>query len=116
MSLDDQRRIRYAEALVPIAAELVGTVRDYGTDEVRAVLARVPHGNLDDLAVVLAAMVDPDARPAELLAWTEMGPVPSREWEPTALRTDRRICPDCGRAFATKALARHRRTHEQAVA
>lgn len=62
-----------AESLVPIAAELVGTVRDYGPDDVRAVLARVPAGRHDALAVVLAAMVDPDKRPQELLAWTSCG-------------------------------------------
>lgn len=72
--------------LVPIAAELVGTVRDYGPDDVAAVLARVPHGRHDALAVVLAAMVDPDARPAELLAWTSAGPVQSRDFTPTAFR------------------------------
>lgn len=59
------------DALVPIAAELVGTVRDYGPADVAAVLARVPAGRHDALAVVLAAMVDPDRTPAELLAWTE---------------------------------------------
>jgi DNA-directed RNA polymerase specialized sigma24 family protein len=57
--------------LVPIAAELVGVVRDYGPDDVAAVLARVPDGRHDALAVVLAAMVDPDKRPSQLLAWTK---------------------------------------------
>jgi DNA-binding NarL/FixJ family response regulator len=71
-----------ADELVPIAAELVGTVRDYGPADVAAVLARVPQGRHDALAVVLAAMVDPDARPKQLLAWTQMGPVPSREFTP----------------------------------
>lgn len=67
-----------ADHLVPIAAELVGTVRDYGPEDVAAVLARVPDGRHDALAVILAAMVDPDARPSELLAWTDCGPVISR--------------------------------------
>jgi DNA-directed RNA polymerase specialized sigma24 family protein len=71
-----------ADELVPIAAELVGTVRDYGPADVAAVLARVPQGRHDALAVVLAAMVDPDARPHQLLAWTQMGPVSSREFTP----------------------------------
>jgi hypothetical protein len=62
-----------ADALIPIAAELVGTVRDYGPADVAAVLARVPDGRHDALAVVLAAMVDPDATAGELLAWTRGG-------------------------------------------
>jgi hypothetical protein len=67
------------DTLVPIAAQLIGTVRDYGPADVAAVLARVPDGRFDALAVVLAAMVDPDVRPSELLAWTTAGPVQSRE-------------------------------------
>lgn len=59
--------------LVPLAAELVGTIRDYGPADVAAILARVPDGRHDALAVVLAAMVDPDATPRELLAWTVNG-------------------------------------------
>ena len=71
-----------AESLVPIAAQLIGCVRDFGPQDVAAVLAKVPDGRHDALAVVLAAMVDPDARPSQLLAWTELGPVPSREFTP----------------------------------
>lgn len=63
----------FADALVPLAAELVGVVRDYGPDDVAEVLARVPDGRHDALAVVLAAMVDPDSSPRELLAWTTVG-------------------------------------------
>ena len=67
--------------LVPLAAELIGTVRDYGPEDVAAVLARVPAARHDALAVVLAAMVDPDQTPAKLLAWIEAGPVQSRDKE-----------------------------------
>lgn len=62
-----------AESLVPIAARLVGTIRDFGPDDVQAVLAEVPNGRHDALAVVLAAMVDPDQSPSNLLAWTRGG-------------------------------------------
>lgn len=72
-----------ADALVPLAAELVATVRDYGPDDVAAVLARVPEGRHDALAVILAAMVDPDASPRQLLAWTGE-PVQSRAFTPAA--------------------------------
>jgi DNA-binding NarL/FixJ family response regulator len=71
-----------AQELVPIAAQLVATVRDYGPDDVKAILARVPDGRHDALAIVLAAMVDPDERPSKLLAWTEAGPVQSRDFTP----------------------------------
>lgn len=64
-----------AEALVPIAAELIGTVREYGVEDVSAVLARVPAGRHDALAVVLAAMVDCDRSPSELLGWINAPPV-----------------------------------------
>src|SRR5690348_16183231 len=62
-----------ADQLVPIAAELVATVRDCGPDDVAAILARVPGNRHDALAVVLAAMVDPDQSVRDLLAWTLNG-------------------------------------------
>lgn len=74
--------IELADALVPIAAQLVATVRDYGPEDVKAILAQVPEGRHDALAIVLAAMVNPDKRPRDLLAWTTAGPVQSREWLP----------------------------------
>jgi hypothetical protein len=67
-----------SSTLIPLAAELIGVVRDYGPDDVAAVLARVPEGRHDALAVVLAAMVDPDKTPSQLLAWTRK-PVQSRD-------------------------------------
>ena len=66
------------DACVPLAAELVCVTRDEGPDAIADVLARVPDGRLDALAVVLAAMVDPDAHVAELLAWTDWQP-PTRK-------------------------------------
>ena len=106
-----------AEALVPLAAELVGTVRDYGPSDIADVLARVPEGRHDALAVVLAAMVDPDARPHQLLAWVDLGPVPSRTFESPIHRPDlqRQACPDCDALHPVKAMARHRRTHAKAA-
>ena len=64
------------DACVPLAAELVMTCRDEGPDAIADVLARVPDGRLDALAVVLAAMVDPDAHLGDLLAWTDWQPPP----------------------------------------
>ena len=104
-----------AEALVPLAAELVGTVRDFGPDAVADVLARVPANRHDALAVVLAAMVDPDQSPSNLLAWTTAGPVQSREgFDPTRPMG---LCGDCGRLMAASSLGRHQqRWHAEAVA
>ncbi|SNR32795.1 hypothetical protein [Blastococcus mobilis] len=96
---------RLAEDLVPIAAELVGTVRDYGPDDVAAILAPLSPGHLYRLAIVLAAMVDPDARPADLLAWTVEGPVPSREGFTPGRRLT--ICRDCGEVLQEDSLRRH---------
>lgn len=62
---------RLAVDLVPFAARLVAAVRDDGPADVAALLAAVPEGRHDALAVVLAAMVDPDRTPAQLLAWTD---------------------------------------------
>lgn len=106
-----------AEALVPIAAQLVGTIRDFGPEDVAAVLAQVPDGRYDALAVVLAAMVDPDARPKQLLAWTEMGPVSSRTWEAPTQRPslEMRPCPKCDREYRWSHMSRHLRTHEKKV-
>lgn len=75
-------RIVIETALVPIAAELVGTLRDYSLEDVDAVLARVPESDHAALAKVLAAMVDPDASVRDLLAWTKSGPVKSRDVDP----------------------------------
>lgn len=102
------------DELLPIAAELIGCVHDYGPAEVAAVLARVPDGRHDALAVVLAAMVDPDASTADLLAWVDQ-PLRSRTFEPGSVRVEgaRKTCPEpgCGRSLRASHLARHRRTH-----
>ncbi|MGH3382373.1 MAG: hypothetical protein ACRDP6_47355 [Actinoallomurus sp.] len=52
-----------------LATELVSIVRDEGAASIERFLAKVP--DLRVLAVALAAMVPDDARPSELLAWTE---------------------------------------------
>lgn len=107
----------WQDDLVPLAAELVGTVRDYGPDDVAAVLARVPDGRHDALAVVLAAMVDPDARPRQLLAWLDMGPVASRDGSGFDPQRPLAMCPECGEVMAASSLARHTgRMHVEQVA
>jgi DNA-binding NarL/FixJ family response regulator len=75
------------DALVPVAARLVATVRDYGPDDIAAILNPLDKARLYRLAIVLAAMVDPDANAAQLLHWTTAGPVQSRDYTPPALRT-----------------------------
>jgi hypothetical protein len=70
-----------AEELARIAAELVGTVHDFGPDVTARVLEKVPADQLPAFAVVLAAMVDPTRSVSDLLAWTKE-PVRSREFAP----------------------------------
>jgi hypothetical protein len=68
----------YAAALVPLAARLIGAVRYEGHAGSRAVfeqLRRIPPPPgvhpAEALAVILAAMVDEDRTPNELLAWVD---------------------------------------------
>ena len=65
---------RLAEQASWHAARLVGAVHDEGPDVVAALLADAPAGRLDAVCVALAAMVDPDRTPGELLAWTDWAP------------------------------------------
>lgn len=67
--MNKQERLRLVDALIPVACRLVGAVRDGDRDDVAGVLAEVPGGRQDALLVVVAAMVDPDRSPGELLAW-----------------------------------------------
>jgi hypothetical protein len=62
-----------AEAMVPVAAALIGAVHDEGAVAVARVLSVVAPENLPALCVVLAAMVDPDMSPGDLLAWVTFG-------------------------------------------
>lgn len=77
-------RERLAQTLIPVAAELAATVRDYGPDDVAAVLTRVDPEALPALAVVLAAMVDVERTPRELLAWMDRTAAPLERDRPPA--------------------------------
>lgn len=70
-------REQYLETVVPLAARLVATVHDEGPDATDAVLDAINAVPAPDevradaaLAVILAAMVDPNRSPHDLLAWT----------------------------------------------
>jgi hypothetical protein len=65
-----------AESLVPVACRLVGAVHDDGPADVARALADVPPDRMPALAVVLAAMVNPDRSPADLLAWVTWDDTP----------------------------------------
>lgn len=97
--------------LAPLAAELAGTIRDYDLAVVHQVLAAVPDTQRTDLILVLAAMVDVDRTPAELLEWTGT-PVQSREdnFDVATPPSKRRVpCPDCGLEMRADHVGRHRR-------
>ncbi len=67
---------RLAEDTIPVALRLVGAVRETpyaGVDDTSRILAKydvAPGTPLAALLVVLAAMVDDEKTPAELLSWT----------------------------------------------
>jgi hypothetical protein len=63
-----QARGDLAERLVPVAAELAGRVRDEDRQSLGEFLARYTRAERDALLIVVAAMVDVDRTPAELLA------------------------------------------------
>jgi hypothetical protein len=75
---DIERKADLAESLVPVAARLVGSVRDDGPVDVAMILSGIPGDHLPALAVVLAAMVDPERTPGQLLAWTQPDYVPPK--------------------------------------
>ena len=104
--------------LINTAAQLIGCVRDYDPKEGAAVMDPLTPAHWYSLCFVLAAMVDPDKSPSELLAWTTAGPVQSRSFEASSLRTnaDKQVCPDCGRQIRGQHMSRHRRTHARQVA
>lgn len=66
---DTEARGDLAEAMLPAAAALIAAVRDGTRAEVGRVLSVIAPENMHALAVVLAAMVDPDRSIADLLAW-----------------------------------------------
>lgn len=97
--------------LAPVAARIVGTLRDYDLADVHQIVARVPDEKRTDLILLLAAMVDPDQTPAELLEWTTR-PAVSRDGleKPgtVAVVGDRADCPDCGKSMRPDHVERHR--------
>jgi hypothetical protein len=102
-----------AEAMVPLAARLAGAVHDRDPAAVACLLGKVPAGAKDALAVVLAAMVDVDQSPRDLLAWVrwdERGqPRPAPGAGASGRRGPRSLKP-CG---TPAAYTRHRRRGEQ---
>lgn len=100
-----------AADLAPVAAQLAGTLRDYDLADVHGVLADVPEQKRTDLILVLAAMVDPDATPAELLAWTRR-PAESRDagdWRTLPASKQRGACHLCGKVMRRDKIGRHQR-------
>lgn len=110
-----------ATDLAPVAAEIAGTLRDYDLADVHTILSRVPAGRQLDLMLVLAAMVDPDKTPGELLAWTGALAV-SRdaaedEDEPSLPPSRQRAtCGLCGQSLRRDKLPQHNRRRHSGTA
>lgn len=68
-TIEQSRLGEFAERLVPVAASLVGVVRDEDRDGVTRFLSRLTHHERDALLVILAALVPDDRSPADLLDW-----------------------------------------------
>lgn len=71
---------------LPIVLALVTAVRDEGPEGVQAIYDRVPADGMPTMLVLLAAMVDDQRTPEELLAWTEFNKPSAREAELRRLR------------------------------
>lgn len=85
-----EQRGDLAEALLPEAAGLVVAVREETAEEIAGRLAGLSRHELEALAVVLAAMVDPERRLRDVLAWVDFdeygAPLP---WPNKSIRTVR---------------------------
>lgn len=68
---DATTRADLAQALIPEAAYLAMAVRDRDPNEIATRLNGLTRHRLEALAVVLAAMVDPDRSLKEALAWVD---------------------------------------------
>lgn len=85
-----------ADECVAVAARLVRAVRRRNPTDIARILASVPGGRVDALAVVLAGMVPADRGIAELLVWTV---------EPSLAAA----APTPGRHGSNEGYLRHRR-------
>jgi hypothetical protein len=66
-----EQRGDFVEILMPVAAGLAMAVREEAPFEIRARLHELDRHELEVVAVVLAAMVDPDQPLAEALGWVD---------------------------------------------
>lgn len=82
---------RLAERMIPVAAQLAGTVHDDGPEQVAAIIDPLTRDQINALCVVLAAMVPVDRTVSDLLAWIDDGCIaPTLILEPRR-RRDRRM-------------------------
>jgi hypothetical protein len=83
---DAEARGDLVEALLPDAAALAVAVREEPQEQIAARLSGLSRHELESLAVVLAAMVDPDRSIADALGWVDFDeygnplPSPGRSW------------------------------------
>ncbi|MEU9578763.1 hypothetical protein [Streptomyces chilikensis] len=70
-ALTPEQRGDMVEAVLPEATSLAVEVREGTPDDIRTRLAGLSRHELEAVAVVLAAMVDPDRTLGELLGWVD---------------------------------------------
>jgi len=104
-----------AENLVPVAGQLVGAVHDDGIGAVARILSGVHPDHMYALAVVLAAMVDPDSPPSELLGWVTWDDVPAYTQESLLSAAHDSASSDPGDWSDEECKRRHRKQRSGSV-
>lgn len=100
-----------AEALIPQAAALAVAVREEPQEEIADRLRGLSHHELEALAVVLAAMVDPDRSLKDALAWIDFDEYGDpTTWKSTVKQTVRQSAkkPPQDRSHGIDEVAVHR--------
>ncbi|MCX5000926.1 hypothetical protein [Streptomyces longwoodensis] len=80
-----------AEALLPEAAGLVVDVHEGSTDDIQARLSGLSRHELEGLAVVLAALADPDQGIREALSWVNFDEHGNRLYPSELTRTQKAV-------------------------
>ncbi|WP_093803950.1 hypothetical protein [Streptomyces sp. Wb2n-11] len=94
-AMSAEERGDLAQALLPEAAGLVCAVREERPEQIAARLRGLSRYELEALAVVLAAIVDPDRGLKEALSWVDFDEYGEpTKYRPSTRRTVREAAPD----------------------